>query len=118
MLKGHSHSAGGSITYGEAGSLLPVEEIDATVDQYREAELALESVAGDDVIVVTPTSMATGYAIGQHPLTAIVVDSLPPAVKADVDDALEGSIDDFELIQIGKWHPDSPNHSLSEFGDA
>lgn len=118
MLKGHSRSASASIPYGEVAVLPPVDELDAAVLQYRDAELALADAVGDDVIAISATSMATGYAIGQHPLTAIPVDSLPAAVKTEIDAALEASVDDFELIQISQWYADSSNHSLSEFGDA
>jgi len=118
MPQGHSRSADGSITYGEAEVLFPVEELDASVSQYRDAELALDGVTDDDVISVSPTSLATGYALGRHPLTAISVESLPAAVASQIEDSLETSINAFEFIQVGTLHADSPNHSLAEFGDA
>ncbi len=117
MPNGHRHSAGASITYGEAGVLFPVTEVQATVKQYREAELALDDVTGNDVIVVSPTSLASGYALGQHPLTAIVIETLPTSVQTQIDAAIDGSINDFDLIQIGQWNADTPNHSLAEFGE-
>ncbi|SFH66977.1 hypothetical protein SAMN04488066_11642 [Halorubrum aquaticum] len=61
MLKGHFESAGASIEYGDAGFLFPVDELDATVIQYRDAQLALDDVDGSNVIVVAPTSLATSY---------------------------------------------------------
>jgi hypothetical protein len=118
MLKGHFESAGASIDYGDAAGLFPVEELDATVLQHRDAQLALAGVDGEDVIVVAPTSLATSYTITQHALTAIPVDSLPPAVQAELNEEIEAPLDAFELIQIGKWTTDSPNHSLAEFTNA
>lgn len=118
MLKGHFRSARASIEYGDAGCLFPVDELDATVLQYRDAQLALDDVDGSNVIVVAPTSLATSYFLTQHALTAIPVGSLPAAVQTQIADELGGSLDTFEFIQIGKWNSDSPNHSLAEFTNA
>lgn len=118
MLNGHFGSAGASIDYGDATALFPVEELDATVLQFRDAQLALDDVNGADVIVVAPTSLATSYRLTQHALTAIRVESLPSAVQAQLDEEVEERLDTFEHIQIGKWNTDSPNHSLAEFGNA
>jgi len=118
MLKGHFESSGASIEYGAAGCLFPVDDLDATVLQYRDAQLALDDVAGSDVIVVAPTSLATSYFLTQHALTAIPVDSLSTAVQTQLANELDDSLDTFELIQIGKWNRDSPNHSLTEFTNA
>jgi hypothetical protein len=51
-------------------------------------------------------------------VTAIRVDSLPAEIKATLDAAIDDHIESFDLIQIGKWHHSSPNHSLAEFTDA
>lgn len=118
MSKEHFHSAGASIEYGTASCLFPVDEVDATVLQHRDAHLALGAVDGDAVIVVSPTGLATGYKLGGHPVTAIRVDSLPAEIKATIDAAIDDDIETFELIQVGKWHHSSPNHSLAEFTDA
>jgi hypothetical protein len=118
MLKGHFESAGESIEYGAAGCLFPVDELDATVLQYRDAQIALDDVNGSDVIVVAPTSLATSYFLTQHALTAIPVDSLSTAVQTQLANELDDPVDTFELIQIGKWNRDSPNHSLTEFTNA
>lgn len=111
-------SAGASIYYGDAFGLFPVDELDATVFQHRDAQLALYDVEGADVIVIAPTSLATSYVLTQHPLTAIPIESLPAAIRAQLDDEIAAPIDSFELIQIGKWVTDSPNHSLTEFTNA
>ncbi|UPV73922.1 hypothetical protein M0R89_15450 [Halorussus limi] len=118
MLKGHFKSAGPSIDYGDAVCLFPVDELDTTVLQYRDAQLALDDVDGSSVIVVAPTSLATSYFLTQHALTAIPVDSLPTGVQTQIDAALETPLDTFEFIQIGKWNSNSSNHSLTEFTDA
>jgi len=118
MSKEHFRSAGASIEYGDAGCLFPVDELDATVLQYRNAQLALDDVDGSNVIVVAPTSLASSYHLTQHTLTAIPVNSLPAPVQPQISDGIEGSLGAFELIQIGKWNREHPNHSLSEFTTA
>ncbi len=118
MPKGHFESAGASIEYGAAGCLFPVDELDATVLQYRDAQLALDDVDGSNIIVVSPASLATSYFLTQHALTAIRVDSLSTAVRTQIAAALDARPDTFDLIQIGKWNSDSANHSLTEFADA
>ncbi|WP_138007401.1 hypothetical protein [Halalkalirubrum salinum] len=118
MPKGHFTSAGASIEYGSAGCLFPIEELDATVLQYRDAQVALDDVDGSNVIIVAPTSLATSYFLGQHALTAIRVDNLTTAVRTQIDDELDEPLDTFDLIQIGKWNSDSQNYSLAEFTSA
>ncbi|MWV40838.1 hypothetical protein [Natrialba sp. INN-245] len=115
MPKGHFRSAEAHIEYGDASILFPVNDLDATVHQRREAERVLADVDGSDVIVVTPTSLATSYFLTQHTLTAISVDSLANPIREQVDDGLNTSIETFDLIQIGKWISDSANHSLAEY---
>lgn len=118
MLKGHYRSAAGRVQYADATSLFPVDGLNATVHQYRDAERALENVRSEDVICVYPESTATGYALGQNPLSAIRVDTLPSTVRAELDDALNAAISSFEIVQIGTWVTDSPNRSLSEYETA
>jgi len=118
MSAGHFTSAGASIEHGDASVLFPVEKLDATVLQRRNAELVLDDVDGEEVIVISPTSMASSYFLTQHALTAIPVDELAPAVRSQLANALDTPIETFDLIQIGKWNTDSPNHSLAEFTDA
>jgi len=118
MLEGHFESAGASIEYGAADCLFPVDELDAIVLQHRDAQIALDNADGSDVVVVAPTSLATSYALTQHTLTAIPVENLSTAVRTQLVDALATSVDEFELIQIGKWNTNSQNHSLAEFKSA
>lgn len=118
MYNGHFTSADASIDHGDAGVLFPVDELDATVSQYRDAELVLADVDGEDVIVVSPTGVASGYFLTQHPLTAISVESLPTTIRAQLNNALDTSIGTFEVIQVGKWNRSRANHSLTEFSDA
>ena len=117
MSKGHARSAETSIDYGDAGCLFPVDELDATVDQYRDAQLALDGVDGSDVIFIGPTNLASSYLLTQHPLTAIPIESLPAAVQTQIADKLDIPLATFDLIQIGKWSRDFPDHSLTEFVD-
>jgi hypothetical protein len=117
MHKGHFTSAAATIDHGDASILFPVEELDATVLQRRDAELALADSDGEDVVVIAPTSMASSYFITQHALTAIPIDSLSPTVKTQLADSLDVPIEFFELIQVGKWTTDSSNHSLNEYAD-
>jgi len=118
MLKGHFGSSGASIEYGAADCLFSVDDLDAAVLQHRDAQLALDDVDGSDVIVVAPTGLATSYFLTQHALTAIPTDSLSTAVQTQLANELDEPVDTFELIQIGKWSRDSPNHSLTEFTNA
>jgi hypothetical protein len=118
MLNGHFRSAGASIEHGDASVLFPVEEVDATVFQRRDAELALADADGENVIIIAPTSLASSYFLTQHPLTAIPVDELAPEVRSTLADALDTPIEAFDLIQIGKLVTDSLDHSLAEYTDA
>lgn len=118
MRNGHFQPAGTSIEHGDANVLFPVDEIDATVFQRRDAELALADVDGDNVIIIAPTSLASSYFLTQHPLTAIPVDEVAPRVRSTLADALDIPIEAFDLIQIGKWVTDSLDHSLAEYTDA
>jgi hypothetical protein len=118
MLKGHFGSSGASIEYGDAECLFPVDKLAGTVLQHRDAQLALDAVDGANVIVITPTSLATSYALTQHPLTAVPIARLSTAFQTQIDNELDDPLDTFELIQIGKWTHDSSNYSLAEFTDA
>lgn len=117
MHKGHFESAEASIEYGDARALFPVDDLDATVYRHRDAEVTLANADGEDVIIVAPTSLATSYFLTQHVLTAIPVDSLRAEVQSELGKALDAPIQEFEVIQIGKWTTNSPNHSLTEFTD-
>lgn len=118
MSKRHPNRQGASIEYGAADCLFPVTELNATVFQQRDAELALDGVDRSAVIVVHPTGLATGYRLARHAHTAITVDSLSGEVRAQIDDALDHSLQTFELVQVGKESSDSSNRSLTEFTSA
>ncbi|GGN25543.1 hypothetical protein [Halarchaeum nitratireducens] len=118
MPNGHFEESGASIDYGDAKVLFPVAELDGTILQHRDAELALGDVESENVIVIAPTGLASSYALTQRPLTAIPVAGLSSDVRSELDDALNVPIDAFELIQIGKWTTDSLDHSLAEYTDA
>jgi len=115
MLNGYYNEAGATIEYGDASCLFPVEKLDATMVQYRDAEVVLDDADGSDVIVVAPTSLASSYFLTQHALTVVRVDSLPATVQSQLADVLDAPLDTFDLIQIGKWNSERSNHSLTEF---
>jgi len=115
MRKGHFKSAGASIDHGAASMLFPTADLDAKVLQHRDAELVLGDTESADVIVITPTSMASSYFLTQHPLTAIPVNELSDSVRSQLSETLDAPLDSFEFIQIGKWITDSPNRSLNEY---
>jgi len=118
MSKGHYTAAGASLEFGSADCLFPVAELNAAVHQYRDAQLMLDGVDGERVIVVAPTNLASSYRLTQHALTAIPVETLPSTVRDRIADSIDAPLETFELIQIGKWNTSSSNHSLAEFGDA
>ena len=118
MHNGHFKSAGASIDHGAASMLFPISNLDASVLQHRDAELVLGNTESADVIVITPTSMASSYFLTQHPLTAIPVKELPPNVRSRLSETLDAPLDSFEFIQVGKWITDSPNRSLNEYAKA
>jgi hypothetical protein len=115
MSNRHSSPVGAKLKYGDADCLFPVDELYAADLRHRDAHLALENVKEPNVIVVVPTSLATSYFLTQHPLTVIPVDDLSPRIQTQISASLESPLDTFELIQIGRWNNDSPNHSLAEF---
>lgn len=117
MPKGHFQSAGASIEHGDASLLFPVENLGGKVLQGRDAELTLTDTDGQNVIVIAPTSLASSYFITQHTLTAIPVEELGSEVRSKLADKLDTPIETFDLIQIGKWVTDSPDHSLAEYVD-
>lgn len=104
-----------TITHGDAAGLFPVEELDVSTVRNREAVLALEIVEEDSVLVVAPDGMASGYYLGEHPLTLIPVEDLLRERKRELSDALDGSADDYEYIRVGRRIKSGHNHSLSEF---
>jgi hypothetical protein len=118
MPKGHFYSAGVSIEHGDASVLFPIEDLDATVLERRDSELALANADCEEVIVIAPTSLASSYFLTQHVLSAIPVDDIGPRVRSKLADVLAPPIETFDFIQIGKWTSDSPDHSLAEYADA
>jgi len=68
-----------------------VKTLSAEVHQYRNAELKLQKVKSEKVVIVSPTILASSYFLTRHPLTAIEVESLPESVRASITD--DGDID-------------------------
>ena len=115
MSIGYSTEAGGYVDYGDAKVLLPVDELQATVHTHRDAELAINDTPPEAVLVVTPTSMASGYALVQRPLAAIEVDSLSRELWAQLNRLIDNDLEQYLLIQVGRQPHASQNRSLSEF---
>lgn len=115
MSIGHFYDAGGYVDRGAASPLFPVTELPATVHQYRDAERELEAAASSDVVVVSPTGFASSYALTQHPLTAIEIDTLPAELEATIDGRIDASLSAFELLQIGRREVPFSNRSLNDF---
>jgi hypothetical protein len=104
-----------TIPYGDASTLLPVEELDAGVVQNRDAELRLAALDPDEVLTVAPESMASGYALGSHPLTLVEVASLSGTRARALADASGVALERFSHVRIGRAVRSGANHSLSEF---
>lgn len=109
-----NHSSWGKHTtpHGDASPLFPVEELDGDVHHRRDARLRLDEVDEDDIIGVAPTSMASGYFLGQHDLAAVEIATLPEAIR----ERLEFDTDEYELVRVGRRR-EFQNRSLSEFAD-
>ena len=69
----------------------------------------------DEVLVVTPDGMASGYFLGGHPLTLIAVNDLSTARKHELSQALDRSLTAYSHIQIGRNIESGLNRSLTEF---
>jgi len=115
MSVGHFYDAGGYVDHGDISDLIPVKALSAEVHQYRNAELKLQEVKSEEVVAVSPTSLASSYFLTQHPLTAIEVESLPGSVRASITDDEDIDLSRFEILQIGRQPRESQNRSLSEF---
>jgi len=117
MTEGHDGRPGARITYGQLSLLEPVDSYDAEVYQRRDAQIKLNAVPTAEVIVVRPTSFASGMALGSAPLTVIDIKTLPGDILDSLSAETGIDVDDFKLIRIG--HPDHEftNRSLSEYSE-
>jgi len=115
MSIGHFFDAGGYLDYGDAATLLPVEELQARVYTQRDAERALGDAPADSVLVIRPTGLASSYALTQRPLAAIEVASLDDKHRDQIDVAVDADLAQFEFIQVGRATTPVQNRSLAEF---
>ena len=115
MSIGHFFDAGGHLDYGDAATLLPVEELQARVYTHRDAERALKDASAESVLAIRPTGLASSYALTQRPLTAVEVASLDDEFQEQLDRALDPDLAQFELIQLGRATTPAQNRSLAEF---
>lgn len=104
-----------TVQFGVVSELFPVAELDAPLVRNRDALLRLEELDEGAIIVVVPESMATGYHLGDHELTLIAIADLPAALTRAVSAAVDGSIEAYTHVQLGKQIESGPNRSLSEF---
>jgi hypothetical protein len=115
MSVGHFQDAAGYVDHGDASNLFPVESLSGEVHQHRDAELKLQSIGGERVVVVCPTGLASSYFLTQHPLTAIEIGSLPEPVCSSIAADADIDLSQFEVLQIGRNPSNIQNRSLSEF---
>ena len=104
-----------TVQFGVVSELFPVAELDAPLVRNRDALLRLEELDEEAIIVVVLESMATGYHLGDHELTLIAIEDLPAALTRAVSAAVDGSIEAYTHVQLGKQIESGPNRSLSEF---
>jgi len=107
-----------TIPYGAATCLFPVEDLDASLVQNRDAYRLLADRDTQSVVVVTPESTASGYLLAQLPLTLIFIETLPATHRREIAAALDESVTAYTHIQLGRAIKSGRNHSLSEFGAA
>lgn len=93
------HRVDGSIGLGDASILFPVNGLTATVDFSEEAITRLRDA--DQILVVSPRSLASSYFLSNHRFTAIDVESLPLGVRTKLAEAVP-DLDAFDAIRIGK----------------
>ena len=111
----YDHADRETVQFGVISELFPVAELDAPLVRNRDALLRLEELDEEAIIVVVPESMATGYHLGDHELTLIAIADLPAALTRAVSAAVDGPIEAYTHIQLGKQIESGPNRSLSEF---
>jgi len=105
-----------TVKFGVVSELFPVTELNVPLVQNRDAQLRIKELDETAIIVVAPESMATGYHLGGHELTLIAIETLPAALTRAVSEAVDGPIEAYSHIQLGKQIKSGPNRSLSEFG--
>lgn len=115
MTREHFFDAGGYVDHGDASVLFPVDGLAATIHRHREAQLALEEVDGEEVVVIRPTGLASSYFLTQHPLTAIEISTLSDDLVGTVGDAAGIDLRAFTLVQAGRGRISSEDYSLTEY---
>lgn len=104
-----------SVPYDEAGALRPLEDLPAAaVTTHDQAVARLEGASDDEVLAVAPVSMATGYHLGQMPLTVITINELPTETISQLAAATTCDIASYRYIALGK-RPAHENHTLRKY---
>lgn len=109
------HSHGGTIAYGDARPLFPVEDLVARVRSHRNAQLRLQRIGADTVIRVRPSGFASSHTLTQHPLTTIEIGRLPDDIRRSLAGTSALDLAAYSVIKIGRGVVNSENHSLDEF---
>jgi hypothetical protein len=107
-----------AVPFGAVDGLFPVAELDAPIVQNRDAQLRLKELDEEAIIAIAPDGMATGYYLGAHELTLIPISELSPPLKQALSQAVDGSIEKYSHVQLGKHIESGANRTLSEFNSA
>lgn len=104
-----------SVPYDETGALRPLDDLPAAAVSTNDWAVArLEDATDKEVLAVAPVSMATGYHLGQMPLTVITIDELPTEIISQLAAATTRDIASHRYIALGKL-PAHENHTLREY---
>lgn len=115
MSSGNLHIRYASVPYGSVSELLPVETLSpAAYWQHDSAAERIQSASDSEIVAIAPESMATGYRLGQHPLTAIDLDSLSEARYERLDEGTRSELRGHSILVLGQF-PDHENRTLREF---
>lgn len=115
MHTAHYLDAGAYLNHGAVASLLPAEQLTATVYTHRDAERVLAGAPAERVVAVRPTGLASSYALTQRPLTAVALATLSAKERQVLAGETDIDIGTFEWLQIGRATTRSQNHSLAEY---
>lgn len=102
------------VAWGDVACLRPIEELPADVHRGRRARLRLSAVPDERVLVATPTSFGSAMA-RSGVLRVVELDSLPAALHARLDAAVEPDVDGFELLRLGRDTGAYTDRTLAEF---
>ncbi|WP_157500687.1 hypothetical protein [Halobacterium sp. CBA1126] len=115
MLARNPHVVYDSIPYDETEALRPLEALPAAaVVTHDEAVARLEDASDDEILAIEPVSMATGYHLGQTPLTTITIDELPTETISQLAATTARDITAYRYIVLGN-QSHHENRTLREY---